>query len=82
MLVQARPREGVEGRERLVEEQHLRSGHEGAGDGDTLLLPARQLPRPAAGVIGQPDLGERALHPHPPLGGLEIAEAEADVLGG
>jgi hypothetical protein len=81
MLVQARPREGVERRERLVEEQHLRGGHEGAGDGDALLLPARQLPRPAAGVVGQPDLGERALDAHPPLGGAQLAEAETDVVG-
>ena len=45
--MQARAGEGVERRERLVEEQHLRVGHEGAGDGDALLLAAGEIARPA-----------------------------------
>ena len=37
----------VQRRERLVQEQHLRLHHEGAGEGDALLLSARQLRRTA-----------------------------------
>jgi hypothetical protein len=37
------PQPGVEVRERLVEQQHPRLEHERAGDGDALLLAARQL---------------------------------------
>ncbi len=45
------PQERIEGRERLVEEQHLRAGDEGAGERDALLLAARELRRQAAGEV-------------------------------
>ena len=38
---------GVEVRQRLVEQQHLRLEHQRAGDGDALLLAARKLGRQA-----------------------------------
>src|SRR5215203_4160906 len=81
MLVQARPGEGVEGRERLVEEEHLRLGHEGAGDRDPLLLAAGQLARPAAGMLDEPDAGKRVPDPVAALGGGAVVEPEADIVG-
>jgi hypothetical protein len=35
---------GVEVRERLVEQEHLRLAHDGAPDGDALALAARERP--------------------------------------
>ena len=82
MLVQARPGEGVERRERLVEEQHLRLGHEGAGDGDALLLAAGQLARPAAGMLDEADAGgARGRRALAALGGGRSVEPEADIVG-
>ena len=46
---------------RLVGEDHLRPGDQCAGDGDPLLLPARQLGWPVAGPVGETDRAE-----HPP----------------
>ena len=81
MLVQARPGEGVERRERLVEEEHLRLGHEGAGDRDALLLAAGELARPAAGMLDEPDAAERVPDPVAALGGGAVVEPEADIVG-
>jgi hypothetical protein len=53
----------VEVSRRLVAEQERRVGHDGAGDGDALLLPARQLPRLVRRAVGDPDDVERGLHP-------------------
>ena len=50
---------GVEVRERLVEQQHLRLDGERAGQRDPLLLAARELRRPALGVGGEADQLER-----------------------
>ena len=50
--------QGVEGAERLVEQQQLRLAHEGPGQGDALGLAARQRARPRPGLVGQPDLLE------------------------
>ena len=49
---------GVEVAERLVEQQHRRLQHQGAGDGDALLLAARQLRRLALAVAVEADLGQ------------------------
>ena len=49
----------VERAERLVEEQHRRVVDQGPGQGDPLLLAARQLPGPAPLVPGQPHELER-----------------------
>ena len=53
------PGEGVEGGERLVEQQQLGLAHQGAGERHPLRLAARQGGRPGAGVVGEPDLVER-----------------------
>src|SRR5262249_42116108 len=44
---------GVEGRQRLVEQQHVRVAGERAGEGDSLTLPAREVRRP--GSFEMPD---------------------------
>ena len=44
---------GVEGTERLVEQQHARARDEGAGERDALLLPARELVGEAIAVLGR-----------------------------
>ena len=49
----------VEGAQRLVEEQHGGLVDERPGEGDPLLLAARQLPGPALAVAGEPDERER-----------------------
>ena len=54
---------GVQVRQRLVQQQHLRLDHDGAGERDALLLAARQLRRPAVGQMLQPDEVERRVHP-------------------
>ena len=45
---------GVEGAERLVEQEHPGPQHEGPGEGHPLLLPARQLVRLALLEAGEP----------------------------
>ena len=57
------PGAGVERGERLVEQQQRRVDGERAGQGDPLGLPAGQLARLAAGVLGEAD-------PVEPVGGL------------
>ena len=47
------PQLGVEVRERLVEQQHVRLDDDRAGDRDALELPAGQLMRPAFAMIRQ-----------------------------
>ena len=73
--------EGVQRRERFVEEEHARVRHEGAGDGDALLLPAREFPRPAARMFCKPyhvqGMGDACLALRPG----QVAEAEADIVG-
>ncbi len=73
--------EGVEGRERLVEEQHPRPRHEGAGDRHALLLAAGQLPRPATAVLGEPDALQGVGDAGAALGPGQVGEAEADIAG-
>ena len=49
---------GVEVRQRLVEQEHLRVAHDGAPHGDALALAARELARIASEELGQTqDLG-------------------------
>jgi hypothetical protein len=65
----ARAQRRIEVGKRFVEEEQLRLLHDGAGDGHTLALPARQLPRPAF----QQRLDLQALH--------SLADALLDFLG-
>ena len=58
----------VERAERLVEQQHTRAQHQCARQGDSLLLPAGQLPRPAIREAAQLHELERLLRQSRPLG--------------
>ena len=81
MVLQIDAGEGVERRERLVEQQHLRPRHQRARDRDALRLAAGQLARPHIGLVGEADARQRlgdalrrsALGP--------VLEAEADIVG-
>ena len=66
----ADPQTRIEIAERLVEQQHLRADHQGAGDGDALQLAARQLVRPALAVA-------RAAGPAPSASSTRVAISAA-----
>jgi hypothetical protein len=72
----------VEIRERLVQQQHLRLDDDRAGQGDALLLPARELVRPPFGVRREADQLEGGVDPRPPgrLVDLALDQAEGDVV--
>ncbi len=57
----------VEGAQRLVEQEHAGAVHDGPGKRHPLTLPAGELARLALPEPGQPDHGQRLLHPPPPL---------------
>ncbi len=63
---QIRPHLGVEGAERLVEQQHLRLVGEGSGEGDPLLLSTGELARHAAAETGEPHQFQQLVAPPPP----------------
>ncbi len=73
---------GVEGGERLVEEQQARLGGQGAGQGDALGLAAGEGAGPVGGVVGEPDTLEPGggAGSGVRLGDAAGAEAEGDVL--
>ena len=52
LVLEALPRDGVDGAERLVHEQHVRVGAERPGHADPLPLPAGQLVRVAVADSG------------------------------
>ncbi|MDW8444869.1 MAG: hypothetical protein RML45_11805 [Acetobacteraceae bacterium] len=83
VALQGGAREGIEGGEGLVEHQEVGFDGERAGEGDTLLLTAREVLRVAVGEGGEPDEVEQAgdLLP-PPLTTAEEGEPEPDVAGG
>ncbi|MPL88368.1 hypothetical protein SDC9_34388 [bioreactor metagenome] len=62
----------IERRERLVEQQHLRFAHDGAGKGDALALPARELLGTQLHLVEEADELERVMHL-----GLDLEPAEA-----
>jgi hypothetical protein len=72
----------VERPERLVEQQHRGPENQRPGERDALLLPARELVRPALRVVAQLDQRQRLLRP--PLALLTrhllVAHAEGDVV--
>ena len=67
LLAKGDPDLGVEGRQRLVEEEDLGLDGEGPGEGDALLLPARELVRVAAALLGQVDQLEQLADALPDL---------------
>src|SRR5581483_7324480 len=72
----------VERAERLVEEEHPRPVHERARQRDALLLPARELLRPAAAVALEPDDAQHLLDLARQRSALHApaAQTERDVL--
>jgi hypothetical protein len=73
---------GIEVRQRLVQQQHARLDHHGAGQSHALLLPAREFRRIAVGQRAKPhrlqDAGDARLHRR----AVDMAQlqAEGDVL--
>ena len=53
---------GIDVAGRLVGDQQFGPGDDRAGDGDALLLAARQRRRPGAGAVGEPDPGQHLAH--------------------
>ncbi len=74
---------GVEGAERLVEQEDARPMREGAGQRDPLLLPSRQLRREPAAEAGEPDELQQLVPPAATFGAWNAphGERELDVLG-
>ena len=72
----------VEGGERLVEEQHLRTLHQHAGEGHALHLSAGQLVTAAALVAFEPNQGQRLAHAARDLVARQALQTqpEGDVL--
>ena len=73
----------IQGRGRLVEQENLRLGGQCPGDGDALLLAARELAGEGVGLIRQPDLGQHRLCDSVGLGGIllqDFPKGEAYVL--
>jgi hypothetical protein len=68
----------------LVEEQHARSKRQDPGDGEALLLAARERRGRAVLVVWEGDIGERAVHARPDLGSGDapVLQAERDVVAG
>ena len=73
---------GVEVAGRLVGQDQLGLADQGAGDGDALLLAARQLRRPMLGAVRDADLVEHSLDPLPALRCrvIVIEQRELDIL--
>ena len=67
----------VERAERLVEQQHLRPVDQGAGQGDALALPARELVGAAGAVVGEAHLLEGLLRPAPSLRSGDLLDPQA-----
>ena len=63
---------GIEGRERLVEQEQAGAERQRPGQGHALLLPARELGRVFAGLLGQADQLQELAHP-----GLDLRPARA-----
>ena len=72
-----RPQFGIERGQRLVEQQHLGTHHQAAGEGDALALPARHLVRLAILESTQADQLERLAHPLVTLGPPDPGDLEA-----
>ena len=70
----------VEGRQRLVHQQQAGVGEQRPADGDALLLPAREPPRPPLQQTGDAQQIDHALEIVAPLGGRREPAAVQQVL--
>ena len=73
---------GIEVRERLVEQEHLRAPRESASQGDTLAFAARQLARLAREVRHEPQEIRHLMHPALDIRArrLTAPQAESQVI--
>jgi hypothetical protein len=73
---------GVEVRQGLVEEEHLRVAHQGAPDGHALALAARQVPRLAVEIRVEAQQARGLIHPLGNGGAVHAVDAHsvADVV--
>jgi len=81
LLAQALAHLDIEVRERLVEQQQLRTRCKGTGEGHALLLSTGQLVRKAAARVGQADHIEQFGHASGALRRGHATQPEADVAG-
>jgi hypothetical protein len=61
---------------RLVGQDQPPAAHDRAGNGDALLLAAREVVGEAVELLGEPDRGERLPCPRPGLAGSDALELE------
>jgi hypothetical protein len=81
MILQIGAGEGVQRRERLVEQQDFGPRHQRAGDGDALRLAAGQFTRPDIGFVGKTDAVERTRNALRSFRLRPSAQTEADIAG-
>ena len=81
MILQIAPGEGVECRERLVEQQHFRLRYQRTRDRHPLRLPAGEFPRPGVGLVRESDPGKRTRDLLPPHISRQAGQPEADIVG-
>ncbi len=79
-LTELRADADVEGAERLVQEQGVGFAGQGPGEGDALLLAARELGRPPALQPLEAHEGDELRHPPPPLLAGRAPQSVRDVL--
>ena len=70
LLAQLHPHLGVQRRQRLVEQQHLRRDGQRAGQGHPLLLAAGELVRVPVAAVGQADQLQQLARPARPRSAL------------
>ena len=81
MILQVGAGESVERRERLVEQEHLRTRHQRPRDSDALRLAAGQFARPHPGFVGEANALERGGDALRALSLRPVAETKADIVG-
>jgi hypothetical protein len=69
---------GVQGGQRLVQQQHPRLDGQGPGQRDPLLLPTGQLVRVLLGLRGQPDQVQQLTGPLAPVARAHLAHPEPE----
>jgi hypothetical protein len=82
-ILQLEPRLGVDGRERLVHQEHLRLVRDGARNGHSLLHTSRELPRILVAVAAEADRGQSIVDEllAPGRRDLLLLERQLDILG-
>ncbi len=78
LLAQGQAHLGVEGGQRLVEQQHARAQGEGPGQRDALLLAAGQLVRVALALVAEADQFQQLGGAGAPLGRADLAHAQSE----